>query len=91
MTDTKFTQAPWIAENSSVISINGDIVVGCVVGSVYRNDDAEDYATARLIAAAPDLYSALSMALAHMPDPQCAIWRDVQGRMNAALAKARGE
>ena len=44
-----------------------------------------------LIAAAPELYEALSLVLAHLPDPQCAIWRDVQSRAMQALAKAKGE
>jgi len=44
-----------------------------------------------LISAAPELYEALTLVLAHLPEPGCAIWRDVQSRAMQALDKARGE
>ena len=57
----KHTPGPWHAENSSVIDSQDQIVVTCFRGSVNRYDHAEDYATARLIAAAPDLLEALKL------------------------------
>jgi hypothetical protein len=56
-----------------------------------RYQRSTEIANAHLIAAAPDMYEALSMTLSHLPDPDCAIWRDVHDRIIAALAKARGE
>ena len=44
-----------------------------------------------LIAAAKKLYEALSLVLAHLPEPECAIWRDIQSRAKFALSEARGE
>ena len=44
-----------------------------------------------LIAAAPKLYKALLLVLFHMPEPGCAISRDVQSRAMKALDEARGE
>lgn len=57
----KHTPGPWHAENSSVIDSQDQIVVTCFRGSVNRYDHAEDYATARLIAAAPAMYALLAM------------------------------
>ena len=46
---------------------------------------------ASMKAAAPELYAALDLALSHMSEPDCVIWRDIQSRAKSALAKARGE
>jgi hypothetical protein len=53
------TPGPWEARDSCVIGPNGRVVVACVEGFVSRGDNDEDYATARLIAAAPELLEAL--------------------------------
>src|SRR5699024_4221781 len=52
---------------------------------------AQNEANARLIAAAPELLEALELMLSHLGEPHCGIWRDVQGRARAAIAKALGE
>jgi hypothetical protein len=91
MSDTKFTPGPWLAKQSCVISASGEIVTSCVTGSVKRGNDAEDYATAHLIAAAPELYEAL--------DNLCQLFSvvghdDYRAELyaaEAALAKARGK
>ena len=58
-------------------------------------DDADEEGLADadrdLIAAAPVLYAALDLALSHMSEPDCVIWRDIQSRAKSALAKATGE
>ena len=59
MTQTRWTPGPWYAENSSVINEDDEIVTSIVLGGVLRGDSQEDYATARLIAAAPLMYDAL--------------------------------
>ena len=55
MSETKHTPGPWVAENSSVIGPDNKIICGCIRGSIDRKSHEEDCATARLIAAAPDL------------------------------------
>lgn len=59
-TQAQYTPGPWEARESCVIGPNGRVVVACVEGFVSRGDNDEDYATARLIAAAPEL---LALAL----------------------------
>ena len=56
--------------------------------------DAADEAAAelrRLYAENAELLEALQLYLAHAPEPECAIWRHVQARARAAIAKATGE
>lgn len=59
MIETKHTPGPWVAENSSVIGPDNKIICGCIRGSIDRKSHEEDYATARLIAAAPKMLAAL--------------------------------
>ena len=107
MTDTKFTPGPWIsdADHSNTwhpnisSAVDSNIFAGniCTVLSnlIYPGNDpkmhVEMKANAQLIAAAPELYAALDLALSHMSEPDCVIWRDIQSRAKSALAKARGE
>ena len=63
----KHTPGPWRAENSCVICPDDSIVACCVRGSVDRKNQAEDWATARLIAAAPELLAALKYMLEVCP------------------------
>ena len=57
-------------------------------------DDADEEgltdADRALIAAAPKLYKALDLVLAHISEPDCAIWRDIHSRARSALSEARG-
>ena len=81
----KHTSGPWRAENSSVICPDGSIVTCCVRGSVDRQNQAEDFATARLIAAAPDLLDALRVAEESVGDLKAL------EIVRAAIAKATGD
>jgi len=79
------------------------IVAQPILGSLYRGSDDEDYATARLIAAAPDLYQALEGLLSIVSDSRgvegyhlngdTAEWGEFDEVDFAAeaLKKARGE
>ena len=67
MSETKHTPGPWVAENSSVIGPDNKIICGCIRGSIDRKSHEEDCATARLIAAAPDLLEALQRMIALDP------------------------
>ena len=92
--ETKFTPGPWTAnryvgerDNWFVRGPNDERVCGSGSGPVVE-------ANARLIAAAPDLYEALTEMMASFDDrqinpnfkPQPAV-----AKAEAALAKARGE
>lgn len=68
MSETKHTPGPWVAENSSVIGPDNKIICGCIRGSVDRKSHEEDYATARLIAAAPEYHEAAVSILADHDD-----------------------
>lgn len=69
----------------------GDVVALAVAFDADPFSQPDTRANARLIAAAPDLLNALQLYIAHAPEPECAIWRDVQNRARAAIAKATGE
>lgn len=107
MSETKFTPGPWVENNDDGFS-RGSIWAGCspsgagAVGTLIANvagDSAEADANAHLIAAAPDLYAALTDAYEVLG----AILEDTDGddgeripnpllvQLRAALAKARGE
>jgi hypothetical protein len=88
--ETSYTPGPWVAQGSLVMEPGGEFVTGCVLGGVLRGDEEEDYATARLIAAAPDLLEACEAVIKSMqtesPTPEEAISLCVR-----AIAKAKGE
>ncbi|WP_176026500.1 hypothetical protein [Brucella intermedia] len=110
MTETKFTKGTWIAarKHSSkvglpiVASPHGRSIAAVTffgLGEQFKSHDDESYANAHLIAAAPDLYSALSallnryVGLVHSGD--AGFW-DPEAEEEVinsrdALAKARGE
>lgn len=91
-----FTKGPWAAQATHPTPNKLDQLVmnaaGTHVGWAYRNEDAH------LISAAPELYEALSYALAdydnwvsdedNYPHEHLVAWSD---KARAALAKARGE
>lgn len=98
MSETKFTPGPW-----AINSLTGPTEIAAVkpfrdIGVAYTDGygaDATGVANARLMAAAPDLYEALTRLLAshgpgnaeaHQPGCQCAVHEAM-----AALAKARAE
>ena len=87
---SKHTPGLWHAENSSVIDSQDQIVVTCIRGSVNRYDHAEDYATASLIAAAPDLLEALQVCL-ELIEVISPFESDTTRKARAAIAKATGE
>jgi hypothetical protein len=92
MTDTKFTPGPWIANRRYIGVPKHKSFIGEMRdhNGNWRDSD-QSIANAHLIAAAPELYAALDLALSHMSEPDCVIWRDIQSRAKSALAKARGE
>ena len=82
MSEAKFSKGPWSANHSCVMN-GGETLCAMVNGSVYRNDDSEDYANAALISVAPEMYDFIkSIQLDSAADE---IIRD------RLLAKARGE
>lgn len=104
MTEARISPAPWAATISTLV-LNGKIVTvgdinpeGPYRGSVARLQSAEHIAgigaaeviaNAHLIAAAPDLYAALELALSYQPrDDSCDTWAS---DARAAIAKARGQ
>lgn len=107
MSETKFAEGPWHLEEEA----NGYRAVSAphakpphfkLARVVWRMDDddrsPQQEASAHLIAAAPDLYTALDRLLKYMgddkeqPDPFAPPeWNDLTAQARAALAKARGE
>ncbi len=96
MSATKWTPGPWIFDDESgEIQGPANAVIGDLdFSSSINNDDIRD-ANARLVAAAPELYSALlDIQAAHSGQPkscgcdyECIHTGD---NARAALAKARG-
>lgn len=64
------------------------LIAVCEPTSKTREDWDETFANAKLIAAAPELLVALQLYLAHASEPECTIWRHVQQKARAAIAKA---
>lgn len=94
MTEFKGTPGPWRTTPNGVVT--SDSCQIAPVGETSRPADMVGNferwdADARLIAAAPELLEALELMLSHLGEPHCGIWRDVQGRARAAIAKALGE
>lgn len=88
----KFTKGPWQAggnwDVNKVLSTDGgDIICDCSDAASSVEDDSEREANAHLIAAAPELLEQLEIARRFV-QPK---FRQVLLRIDAALAKARGE
>lgn len=92
---SEHTPGPWTqgkqGKNKELVYIGGAKEPAVGTGMHCTWIDCNTEANARLIAAAPDLLNALQLYIAHAPEPECAIWRDVQNRARAAIAKATGE
>ena len=94
MTERKWTPGPWVVvaddvkegspEEGAFVPFGG---CGCCGSPWMTADGDKGRAEARLIAAAPDLYEALCEALVYVPEHHGPIMH----KINAALAKARGE
>lgn len=94
MSETTFTPGPWNWDGNELVADGGFLVLGAGIaknGASYISVKDEDKP---IIAAAPEMYEALTECLAHFDkwfdaanDDQC----HVVGRVKAALAKARGE
>jgi hypothetical protein len=82
--DVPFSERSWIDYGTGYFLAQG--VCFEIKSDGYRSDK-ETIANARLIAAAPDLYAALSALMAHRPDHGDTLWQNADD----ALRKARGE
>jgi hypothetical protein len=70
----------------TIVRANWDTFTGDVIACVWADDDHDEMANARLIAAAPELYEALAEAVCLIPSSQ----RAALAKFNALLAKAEG-
>jgi len=104
MSEIKFTPGPWQWWTSNSwrrltahnLPGRGYGQEGDVLCPIVARDGHPDLvvkmADATLIAAAPDLYEALELVVGSLKfDREDAVSREVMKRINAALAKARGE
>lgn len=82
------TPGPWHAEGSVVTNDQDEIISTCVIGFCARKDHDEDHATARLIAAAPDMLEALEEIMKTIAGCQTEFYYQLA---RAAIAKAKGE
>jgi hypothetical protein len=84
---SEFTPGPW-----EVREVDGLFAIACRDGWVLEsNDEQQDRADAKLIAAAPELYAALEMVLNQSWDGPIGAEHHARKQAAAALAKARGE
>jgi hypothetical protein len=100
-----FTPGPWITENFGgdvhiteggvhhILQDAGDTTLIGFVMPWDKEAPAEATANACLIAAAPDLYEALSFIASqeNLTFAECSLAEEIIDRAKAALAKARGE
>lgn len=90
MTEARFTKGPWVKGKwGQLVNPEGKSICvwDCGIAIVSRDEEAE--ANSRIIAAAPDMYEALELAIEIMDE---AGWsRPIQRVCREALAKARGE
>ncbi len=98
MSDTKFTEGPWIQRYSDRITTSDDINGTKSICHVYETakTSGNRKANLSLIAAAPDMYEAIEYALGvlwqHNLDHVSGMAeRSVFDKLQAARAKARGE
>lgn len=78
---TRFTPGPWRIEREPYIHVRSD--AGCVMAADYTTDE-----NARLIAAAPDLFEALSDAVNGLGSQPGYLSERALVKARAALAKA---
>ena len=102
MSDGKWTPGPWKAANHGIVQrnyldIDGETSTEIVATAAFsiRKSHAEVDANARLIAAAPDLYKALSLLMEWI-EKRDASWiieetQEAADLSRSALARARGE
>ena len=97
-TKLKATPGPWQAEIATMhgkvieyfVRVDGDEIA--IASAICDRDGKPNQANARLIAAAPDLYAALSEL-----EESCEYWSEyevplgIAERIKSALQKARGE
>jgi hypothetical protein len=102
----RMDRASWAAlagdHDLTIVRANWDTFTGDVIACVWADDDHDEMANARLIAAAPELYAACELAI---PNEVCLTNRNIPDglkvaldctmgdlrKIAAALAKARGE
>lgn len=86
MSEAKFSKGPWrLCYDGQIDDEKGRYVCSFRWNSFREFNEGNNASTARLIAAAPDLYEALEYAVRQAPE-----LATVPG-ISAALAKARGE
>lgn len=102
MTDTKFTPGPWRVTDAAGAGCYrirtgpiGKNEYGMVIAETYLHGSSDE-ANANLIAAAPELYAALSEAkfqieYLHEKFAETGSGNNMLAKIDAALAKARGE
>lgn len=101
---SKHTPGPWQRSNNSIVSRKASCVVVRLPAQTDRVGDEPPEqierwdADARLIAAAPELFEALELALGShnrllLSDPPKDAWvfNGVEAKARAAIAKAKGE
>lgn len=103
--ETTFTPGPWVCIEVRTSCgrafrigkgemIEGGPSGGCIIYDDYGHGKNERESNARLIAAAPELYEALSRALAgwglEKSEPGLNLM-EIEKQMKTALARARGE
>lgn len=87
-TETKWTPGPWKLKGAGSIMGADDVLVATTGYRVAVGSD-EDESSARLIAAAPELYEALD-AITHWNDRDGHVDASWWNAARAALARARG-
>ena len=106
MSEVRFAKGPWALEPQEdgcafEFRVNDADGYGLAV-SLARDDDGEEAANAALIAAAPDLYEALEIAVRELrlvrdgslhgtPNSVFALIPEAIEKADAALSRARGE
>ena len=81
----KFPEGPWTAKGTRIYAADGEeIAVATRASPRYRGRAGK---TARLIAAAPEMYEALDLVRGYIRDGNSSMVQVVE----EALAKARGE
>lgn len=94
MSETKFTSGPWHREGFEIKAVRGTITR---IPTPQNGGVFDCNANARLIAAAPDLYTACAAFLEYDANPDYSDvtmmldYADAIALAKAAIAKARGE
>lgn len=95
MSETRFTKGPWKWSGDRLMSLNGPVIDSAAHEGMWfaRYDEDEDEANVNLIAAAPELYAALTRCLNFIENTESEMGESLpSGEIaRAALAKARGE